>query len=257
LTVEIRFESNLDFQSQAVDSVLDIFSGASIDPGNSVDSQPESALAEVNDLFSDGIYSNKLNIARDMLIENIKRIQSRTRINSAGEELPIVPEKFRSVIENNQWPSDFTIEMETGTGKTYVYLRTAIELYLKYGFSKFVIVVPSIAIREGVMSTLRLTREHFKDLFSGVQDDYFVYDSKNTNRLRQFATASHLQFLVMNIASFNRDDNIIKRESDVLNGQAPIDFIQAVKPVVIMDEPQKLGGELNTIAIKKLNSIAQ
>lgn len=255
MTVEIRFESNLDFQSQAVDSVLDIFSGASIDPGNSADSHPESVLSEVNDLFSDGIYSNKLNIARDMLIENIKRIQSRTRINSAGEELPIVPEQLRSVIENDQWPSDFTIEMETGTGKTYVYLRTAIELYLRYGFSKFVIVVPSIAIREGVMSTLRLTREHFRDLFSGVQYDYFVYDSKNTNRLRQFATASHLQFLVMNIASFNRDDNIIKRESDVLNGQAPIDFIQAVKPVVIMDEPQKLGGELNTIAIKKLNSI--
>ncbi|CAN2187375.1 COG3587 Restriction endonuclease [Candidatus Nanopelagicaceae bacterium] len=255
MTVEIKFESNLDFQSQAVDSIVDIFDGANIATLNAVDSKLESELRDAADLFSNGVYSNMLNISRDALIENIQRVQSRTRINSLGEEQPIVPEKFRSIIENDQWPSDFSIEMETGTGKTYVYLRTAIELYLKYGLSKFVIVVPSIAIREGVISTLKLTREHFKELFSGVQYDFFIYDSKNTNRLRQFATASHLQFLVMNIASFNRDDNIIKRESDVLNGQAPIDFIHAVRPVVIMDEPQKLGGELNTLAIRKLNSI--
>ena len=255
MTVEIKFESNLDFQSQAVESILDIFDGANSSNFVHQDLSSTSSLDQVSDLFSDEVYSNKLVIDRDSLIRNIDRIQTRKRINPAGESHPIVPVSLRKKIENDEWPTDFSIEMETGTGKTYVYLRTAIELYLKYGLSKFVIVVPSIAIREGVISTLRLTREHFKELFSGIQYDFFVYDSKNTNRLRQFATATHLQFLVMNIASFNRDDNIIKRESDVLNGQAPIDFIQAVRPVVIMDEPQKLGGELNSLAIKKLNPI--
>ena len=255
MTVEIKFESNLDFQSQAIDSILDIFIGADNLGSIPMEDTTELELKDVTDLFSNGICTNKLNIDRETLLQNIARVQSRTRLNSVGETQAIIPEILRKEIENDQWPTDFSVEMETGTGKTYVYLRTAIELYLKYGLTKFVIVVPSIAIREGVISTLKLTREHFKELFDGVQYDFFVYDSKNTNRLRQFATATHLQFLVMNIASFNRDDNIIKRESDVLNGQAPIDFIQAVRPVVIMDEPQKLGGDLNTSAIKKLNPI--
>ena len=210
MTVEIKFESNLDFQSQAVESILDIFDGANSSNFVHQDLSSTSSLDQVSDLFSDEVYSNKLVIDRDSLIRNIDRIQTRKRINPAGESHPIVPVSLRKKIENDEWPTDFSIEMETGTGKTYVYLRTAIELDLKYGLSKFVIVVPSIAIREGVISTLRLTREHFKELFSGIQYDFFVYDSKNTNRLRQFATATHLQFLVMNIASFNRDDNIIK-----------------------------------------------
>jgi type III restriction enzyme len=145
--------------------------------------------------------------------------------------------------------------METGTGKTYVYLRTAVELFLKYGLAKFVIVVPSVAIREGVVASLNLMKQHFCDIYAGVQYDSYVYDSKNVNRLRQFATARHLQILVMNIQAFNKDSAIIMREADGLQGMKPIEFITSVKPIVIMDEPQKLDGPMQKLAIEGLNPL--
>lgn len=143
--------------------------------------------------------------------------------------------------------------METGTGKTYVYLRTALELYLKYKISKFVIVVPSIAIREGVLSSLELLKEHFKEIYSGVQYDAYGYESKNLSRLRQFAVSGHLQILVMNIQSFNKDSNVINKEDEY--GRRPVDYITGVRPVVILDEPQKLDADTQKAAIKSLQPL--
>ena len=96
--------------------------------------------------------------------------------------------------------------METGTGKTYVYLRTIFELNRKYGFKKFIIVVPSVAIREGVLKNLEITSEHFKALYNNVEFEYFVYDAKKVNRLRQFAVSNQIQILVINIDAFNKKD---------------------------------------------------
>ena len=249
--IEIKFESNQDFQKEAIDSVVSVFQGMT---GSSTerDSQQNNAA---DALFQETIFSNSYDLSRDVLLQNLKAVQSKVRITPSGQTQEIIPYELRKTVRHDEYPTDFSIEMETGTGKTYVYLRTALELYEKYGLTKFVIVVPSIAIREGVLSTIRLTKSHFKEIYSGVQFDSFVYDSKNINKLRQFATSKHMQILVMNIAAFNKDDNVIKRATDVLNGRAPIDYIRSVRPIVIMDEPQKLGSDLATKAIEELNPI--
>jgi type III restriction enzyme len=249
MTVEIKFDSNQIFQEEAIASVVDLFVGANEGMVTVVDDEPESVL------FEQLLFSNRLNINRELLLANLAKVQTRKRVKPNGEISDTIPTELVAPIKPNEWPIDFSVEMETGTGKTYVYIRTAIELYLKYGISKYVIVVPTIAIREGVISTLDLTKEHFKEMYSGIQYDSYVYDSKNVNRLRQFATSAHLQILIINIAAFNKDDNIIHKKVDALGGKAPIDFIKAVKPVVIMDEPQKLGSDLAKESINDLNPL--
>ena len=244
MTIEIKFDSNQKFQIEAVDAVVDLFKGSSDAMSAVVEDESSSFL------FEQRFFSNRLNIASELLLENLREIQSRKRIKSNGEMADVIPENLRTELLHNQSQNDFTIEMETGTGKTYVYLKTIFELYLRYGLSKFVIVVPTVAIREGVISTLRLTKEHFHEVYGGIQYDSYVYDSKNVNRIRQFATSPNLQILIINIAAFNKDDNIIHKKTDGLEGKAPIDFIQAVQPVIIMDEPQKLSTCLRNAACK-------
>jgi type III restriction enzyme len=160
---------------------------------------------------------------------------------------------------------NFTVEMETGTGKTYVYLRTIFELNRKYGFKKFIVVVPSVAIREGVLKNLEITEEHFKALYNNLEFEYFVYDSKKVNKLRQFALSNQIQVLIINIDAFRKDftgteeeekSNLIYRENDKLSGRSPIEFIQATSPIVIIDEPQSVDStEKSQEAIKSLNPL--
>ena len=144
--------------------------------------------------------------------------------------------------------------METGTGKTYVYLRTIHELHSRYGFNKFVIAVPSVAIREGVKTSIEITREHFRTLFDEQPFDYWVYDSKRVSSLRQFATSNQLQILIINIDAFNKPtNNVIYQENDRLSGHKPIEFIRATNPIVIMDEPQNMESGPAKAAIESLN----
>ena len=151
---------------------------------------------------------------------------------------------------------EFSIEMETGTGKTYVYLRSIFELNQAYGFKKFIIVVPSVAIREGVLKSIDMMKEHFQTLYEKTPFDHFVYDSKRLGKVRQFATSNQIQIMVINIQSFQKDVadkdlsemtdeelkklNVINRENDRMSGQRPIEFIQAANPIVIIDEPQSV-----------------
>jgi len=146
---------------------------------------------------------------------------------------------------------NFTVEMETGTGKTYVYLRTAQELAKTYGFRKFVIVVPSIAIREGVLKSLQITREHFQTLYDYERMEFMVYDSAKVKQLRNFALSDAIQILVINIDAFAKDTSEAsgdaskakkKVKGNVINqvretGVKPIEFIQATQPIAILDEP--------------------
>ena len=143
----------------------------------------------------------------------------------------------------------FSVEMETGTGKTYVYLRTIFELSRRYGFQKFIIVVPSVAIREGVLKNIEITAEHFRALYNNLPFEHFVYDAKKVNRLRQFAISNTLQILIINIDAFRKNftgtedeqkSNVIYKESDKLSGRQPIEFVQAARPIVIIDEPQSV-----------------
>src|SRR5665648_235981 len=155
--------------------------------------------------------------------------------------------------------------METGTGKTYVYLRTIFELSQRYGFQKFVIVVPSVAIREGVLKNIQITAEHFRALYNNLPFEHFVYDAKRVNRLRQFATSTTLQILIINIDAFRknfvgtddeRKSNVIYKESDRLSGRQPIEFVQAARPIVIIDEPQSVDStDKAQEAIRALNPL--
>ena len=159
----------------------------------------------------------------------------------------------------------FSVEMETGTGKTYVYLRTIFELSQRYGFQKFVIVVPSVAIREGVLKNIQITAEHFRALYNNLPFEHFVYDAKRVNRLRQFATSTTLQILIINIDAFRknfvgtddeRKSNVIYKESDRLSGRQPIEFVQAARPIVIIDEPQSVDStDKAQEAIRALNPL--
>lgn len=253
MTVQIKFEAGQDYQLEAIDSVCALFQGWN--RALQLDGSAAGELHDADALFSESVFSNSWGITEGELLTNARIVQGRTRISDVGERVPVVPLSSKL---NEDWEGvlrDFSVEMETGTGKTYVYLRTAVELYLKYGLSKFIVVVPTVAIREGVMASLRLLRQHFREVYSGVQFDSYVYQSKNVSRLRQFATSKHLQILVMNIQSFNKDTNIIMRELDDLQYRKPIDFITAVRPVVIMDEPQKLDAKLQKAAIEELNPL--
>ena len=118
------------------------------------------------------------------------------------------------------------------------------------GFTKFVIVVPSVAIREGVLSSLRILKEHIRDVYDGLQYDAYVYESRHLTRVRQFATASHLQILVMSIDSFTSDANVINRPTDAMNGYRPIEFLRACRPIVVMDEPQNMETPIRQEAVR-------
>jgi type III restriction enzyme len=157
--------------------------------------------------------------------------------------------------------------METGTGKTYVYLRTIFELNKKYGFNKFVIVVPSVAIREGTLKNLQITEEHFKNLYNNISLNYAVYDSQKMSIVKNFATSNELQILVINIDAFRKDFTdadgedkgvLFHRPNEKLNGYSPRDYVQAVHPIVIIDEPQSVDNTPRAkMAIASLNPLCK
>lgn len=149
-------------------------------------------------------------------------------------------------------PDRLAVEMETGTGKTYVFLRTALELAAQDGVRKFILVVPSVAIREGVLATLRSTREHFAELFPVLSPRFFAYRRDRLGRLRQFVHATTVEFMVVTIDAFTKDTNVLRRPCDTFGGQAPLAALAATAPVVIVDEPHRMQTRLRTEALADL-----
>ena len=149
--------------------------------------------------------------------------------------------------------------METGTGKTYVYLRTIFELNKRYGFTKFVIVVPSVAIKEGVYKALQITDDHLRALYSGTPFEYFLYDSAKLGQVRNFASSSLVQIMVVTVGAINKKDvNNLYKDSEKTGGEKPVDLIRATRPVLIVDEPQSVDGGLQgrgREALKEMNSL--
>lgn len=231
--MKIKFDPDLDFQHEAISSITGIFEGQetcqtnfSVVPLN-YDPKMNLGLEKHYDL---GI-GNRLKLLDEDILKNVRDIQLRNGL-APSEALDSM---------------NFTVEMETGTGKTYVYLRTIFELNRLYGFTKFIIVVPSVAIKEGVYKSLQMTKEHFRGLYENVSYDYFVYDSQKLGQVRNFATSDSIQIMVINIDAFRRSftdpekedkANIIHRPHDRMNGSKPIDFIKDTNPIVIIDEPQ-------------------
>lgn len=263
--MKLQFDPNQQFQLDAVSAVADLFEGQ---PQNA----PEYSVIKtgsLGDLFAGheqtelGI-GNKISITEEKLKENLRTIQLRNDIESTQSELETW-EHFDIPANQPRPIPHFSVEMETGTGKTYVYLRTIFELSHRYGFQKFIIVVPSVPIREGALKNIEITAEHFKTLYNNKAFEYFVYDAKKVNRLRHFATSNALQIQIINIDSFRknftgtddeRKSNVIYKESDKLSGRQPIEFIQATRPIVIIDEPQSVDGtEKSQEAIKALNPL--
>ncbi len=232
--MKLSFEPNLEYQLQAIKSITDLFEGQPLE--NSLIQTKISELDTYNHIYS---YGNQLVVSKSQILENLQKVQAENEIELTKELNGM----------------HFSVEMETGTGKTYVYLRTIYELNQLYGFKKFVIVVPSIAIREGVLKNLEITHEHFQTLYDNTPMHFHVYDSTKVSSLRGFSTTNNIEVLVINIDSFAKDENIINKPNDRLNGQKPVEFIQATNPIVIVDEPQNMETEIRKKAIENLNPL--
>jgi type III restriction enzyme len=265
--VKLQFDANQPFQLDAIAAVTDLFDG-----------QPRGApeYSVINMGSGSGLFAglqqtelgagNQLLVSADKLLATTRAIQTRNDIEVTGPAAPLEAwDLFDGPANQSRLCPHFSVEMETGTGKTYVYLRTIFELSRRYGFQKFIIVVPSVAIREGVLKNIDITAEHFRALYNNLPFEHFVYDAKKVNRLRQFATSNTLQILVINIDAFRKNftgteaeqkSNVIYKESDKLSGRQPIEFVQAARPIVIIDEPQSVDStDKAQEAIKALNPL--
>lgn len=250
--MKFKFDPRQPYQTSAIEAVIDLFDGQPADadqlltslqylPSQQSLDLPDFGGQEGFGIFEEiGAYGNNLVLDEDTILENLQRVQDRNGL-----------EINEGLVDGLQ----FDIEMETGTGKTYVYLRTAFELATKYKFNKYIILVPSVAIREGVKTSIQLMREHFRHLYPQINMDYNVYSGDRAEDVRDFATATSLQFLVMTIDSIRGDKNtrIIHQQRDKLSGLRPLDFLQATRPVVIMDEPQNMESLLAQSAVADLN----
>ena len=232
--MKIKFESALDYQQEAINAIVDIFQGQEVCEANFTVYSPEFLAKQQNFAFNEIGYGNRLTLSEGKLLENVQNIQLANGLKPSE----------RAEVNRNHL--DFTIEMETGTGKTYVYLRSIMELYRKYGFSKHIIVVPSIPIKEGVYKSLEITKEHFQQLYDNINYNFFIYDSSKLNEVRDFSTNDGLEIMVINIDAFSKSfkdpskdskTNIIHRYNDTL-GYKPLDLIKNTNPVVFIDEPQ-------------------
>ena len=261
--MKLKFDPSLQYQRDAINAVVDVFDG-----------QPfarDEAVA-FNAFQTGGLFQTELGIANRLLVpegelaRNVHRVQERNDLEKSATR--IRPATIARVMKSTACLDrtedeevladglDFSIEMETGTGKTYVYLRTLFELNKTCGFKKFIIVVPSVAIREGVLKSIDMMKAHFQTLYENTPFEHFVYDSGRLGKLRQFAMSNQIQIMVINIQSFRKDVsdaalsemtedelkklNVINRENDRMSGRRPIEFIRAVRPIVVIDEPQSV-----------------
>jgi type III restriction enzyme len=229
--MKFKFDKNLDYQIEAIKSIVDIF-----DTGKNI--IQDKNIFEMQTIGK--VVSNELEIDKERILSNVQVIQENNKLKDD------ISEKLKSL--------DFSIEMETGTGKTYVYLRTIFELNQKYDLKKFIILVPSVAIREGVLKTLEQTKQHFRELFN-TWCGFFAYDSKKLFRVAEFVQSLDIQIMVMTIQSFNNDTTIMRQTPDRFNGESPLELVASTKPVIIMDEPQNMESELSQSAIAGLNSL--
>lgn len=246
-----QFDPSQPYQLDAVNAVVDLIDGQPKDAekllltlrGHAALKETDQATLDLDLTQEVGAVGNNLVLERDTVLSNLQRVQDRNGLEVVGK-------LYDAAL-------DFDIEMETGTGKTYVYLRTIFELAKNYNFTKFIILVPSVAIREGVATSIRLMRDHFNGLYPGQPFDFSVYSGKNAEDVQAFATATNIQILVMTIDSIRGTANtrIIHQTKDKLNGLRPLDYLKATHPVVIMDEPQNMESLLSQSAVGELNPV--
>lgn len=252
------------YQTDAVEAVVNVFNGQGLhksvkyirDTGEvdtSVNTQMtfEGSISE-NGFGDDTGYKNELvELSDDQLLKNIHDLQKMNNI------------KLSPSIVKDLGKCSLDIEMETGTGKTYVYIKTMFELNKRYGWSKFIVVVPSIAIREGVKKSFEITADHFMEHY-GKKARFFIYNSSNLNQLDAFSSSSGINVMIINTQAFasslkedgkSKEARIIYSKRDEFGSRRPIDVIKANRPIIILDEPQKMGGDVTQKALKNFNPL--
>ena len=254
------------YQTEAVDAVVNVFNGQSFHDRNSYirdlgkmnPSNYQMAWdltqeeIELYDPANDAGYKNEeVEPSDEQLLSNIHTLQSKNNI------------KLSPSLIKNLGRCSLDIEMETGTGKTYVYIKTMFELNKKYGWSKFIVVVPSIAIREGVKKFFEITSDHFMEHY-GKKARFFIYNSSNLNQLDNFSSSNGISVMIINTQAFasslkkdgrSKEARIIYSKRDEFGSRRPIDVIKANRPIIILDEPQKMGGDITQKALKNFNPL--
>jgi len=246
-----------EYQTRAVESVIKVFNGQlkyenttyTRDLGKKINKEKQQAFNDDED--TTGYKNAKLKLNDDVLLKNINKIQFENNIKKSDkiEKIGIVPA--------------IDVEMETGTGKTYVYIKTMFELNKIYGWSKFIVVVPNVAIREGVKKSFDITVEHFMEYY-GKKARYFIYNSSNLNELDQFSLSADINVMIINMQAFNtsfkengtnKEARIIYDKRDEFRSRRPIDVIASNNPIIILDEPQKMSGDKTQKALAKFNPL--
>ena len=259
--MKLHFESDLSYQKAAMDAVCDLFRGQEVfravfSVAAPVPTDDQQYSFEGKQFSDSGGVGNALKLLPDVEIsDNLQKVQLRNGVPPSDKLKP-------------KQALDFTVEMETGTGKTYVYLRTVFELNARYGFTKFVVVVPSVAIKEGVYKTLQITREHFESasLYPNAKGyEFFQYNSDRLGEVRNFATSPNIQIMVITVGAINKfgdeaaaaaeesdeakrrekSKNKMYRASEKTGGERPIDLIRNMRPILIVDEPQSVDGGMD------------
>jgi type III restriction enzyme len=243
--VELRFDPSQEYQLEAIESVAGLLEGQPY-VGYQLTVPPGATFAVV---------SNRLDLPEEDLLANLRKIQFAHGLVE-DEALQCIESTVETVSgEASVRFPNFSVEMETGTGKTYVYLRTAFELYRRYGLRKFIVVVPSIAVREGVLTTIRIAGKHLRELYGNSPFRSGVYDSARLSTVRQFSLSDGLEVLVMTIDAFSKSENIIHQRTDDFQGEKPIHVIQATRPILILDEPQNMESEKRVAALAALHPL--
>ena len=243
------------YQTDAVDSVVEVFAGQPrrtgisyrIDPGK-VTPSAAPALFQTGTIPDSGLRNAEIELSAAQLLANLHQVQK-------SRNLPLASK----MVDSKAAPGapNLDIEMETGTGKTYVYIKTIMELHKRYGWSKFIIVVPSVAIREGVKKSFDVTAEHFQQTY-GTKPRSFIYNSSQLHEIERFSSEAGVQVMIINIQAFNatgKDNRRIYDELDDFQSRKPIDVIRANRPIVILDEPQKIGAPKSLEALSRFNAL--
>jgi len=245
---EMKFKFTIQpYQTEAVDSVVNVFAGQPFNDRftyrRDVDISRIQEPAEADPFL--GFANAKIQLSAQQLLENIRKMQAQNNIKQSDK------------LAGTLGACSLDVEMETGTGKTYVYIKTMFELNKRYGWSKFIVVVPSIAIREGVHKSFDTMQDHFMEHY-GKKARFFIYDSKNLAEIDNFSQSADINVMIINIQAFNargKDARKIRTELDDFGSRRPMDVIKANRPIVILDEPQKMGGEATQESLKEFNPL--
>lgn len=254
--MKLKFKKQA-YQTHAVEAVIECFTGQpkrsgfkyQIDPGRNAQSQARDDLLEHS-----GFRNEAILLTKEQLRDNIRAVQRRQNLPISDE---LKGDTLKGTSKKTGCPINLDIEMETGTGKTYCYIKTLFELNKRYGWSKFIIVVPSIAIREGVYKTLQITAEHFLEEY-GKKARFFIYNSKQLHNLESFSSDAGINVMVINVQAFNatgKDARRINVELDDFQSRRPIDVIKSNRPILILDEPQKMEGAKTLESLKEFNPL--